>query len=121
MSKQLGLQLVPNKATPAIDAEIAQVELRALKIIRNMSKDERLSRTLELVEVVRPMTIIAGDVVATIKAELIKDIEEKRDHFVRVRSEISKAKDDAKAITDLLSAAEARLTIALTDPSLRDD
>ena len=115
MPKQLALQLVPNKAKPANDTEIAQVELRALKIVRNMSKDERLARTHELVEAVRPMTLIAGDVVAMTKAQLSKDVEDKGDHFGRMRLDIAKAKDDARAIVDLLSAAEARLTIALTN------
>jgi hypothetical protein len=115
MSKQLALQLVPNKVQPANDTEIAQIELRALKIIRNLSKDERLARTHELVEVVRPMTIVAGEVVAMTKAKLSKDVEEKRDHFVHLQSDVAKAKDDAKAIVDLLSAAEARLTVALAD------
>ena len=62
----------PNKAEPLTDTEIAQVELRALKAIRNLSKDERLARTHELVEVVRPMTIVAGDVVAMTKPQLPK-------------------------------------------------
>jgi hypothetical protein len=115
MSKQLALQLVPNKAKPATDAEIAQLEFRALKIIRNLSKDERLTRTHELVEFVRPMTIVAGEVVAMTKPQLSKDVEDKRDLFEHMRSDIAGAKDNAKAIIDLLSAAEARLTIALTN------
>jgi hypothetical protein len=119
MSKQLTLRLVPNKATPATDTEIAQLEFRALKIIRNLSKDERLTRTHELVEFVRPMTIVAGEVVAMTKAQLSKDIEDKRNLFERMRSDIAGVKDNAKAIIDLLSAAEARLTIALNNPSPR--
>ena len=115
MSKQLALRLVPNKATPATDTEIAQLEFRALKIIRNLSKDERLTRTHELAEHVRPMTIVASEVVAMTKAQLTKDVEDKRDLFERLRSDIAGAKDNAKAIIDLLSAAEARLTIALTN------
>jgi hypothetical protein len=115
MSKQLALQLVPNKAKPFTDTEIAQIELRALKVIRNLSRDERLTRTHELVEFVCPMTVIAGDVVAMTKAQLTKDVEDKRDLFVRMRSDIARVKDDAKAIIDLLSAAEARLTIALNN------
>jgi hypothetical protein len=109
------LQLAPNKAQSAIDTEIAQVELRALKVIRNLSRDERLARTRELVEIVRPMTIIACDIVAMTKAQLSKDVEDKRDLFVRWRSDIVKAKDDAKVIVDLLSAAEIHLTSALTN------
>ena len=115
MSKQLALQLVPSKAAPATEIEIAQLEFRALKAIHNLSKDERLTRVRELVECVRPMTVIAADVVAMTKAQLSKDVEDKRDLFVRMRSDIARVKDDAKAIIDLLSAAEARLTIALNN------
>jgi hypothetical protein len=115
MSKQLGLQLVPSKATPATEIEMAQLEFRALKVIRNLSKDERLTRAHELVECVRPMTVIAADVVAMTKAQLAKDVEDKRDLLVRMQSDIARVKDDAKAIIDLLWAAETRLAIALTD------
>jgi uncharacterized protein YgbK (DUF1537 family) len=121
MPKQLGLQLVPNKAKPAIDVEIAQAEFRALKIIRGLSKDERFTRMDEFLGLVRPMTIVAGEIVATTKDQLTEDVEEKRDLFVQMRSDISRAKDAAKAIVDLISTAEARITVALTNPSPRDN
>jgi uncharacterized protein YgbK (DUF1537 family) len=121
MPKQLGLELVPNKAKPAIDVEIAQAEFRALKVIRNLSKDERFTRMDEILDLVRPMTIVAGEIVAMTKDQLAEDVKEKRDLFVQMRSDITRAKDAAKAIVDLISAAEARLAGALTNPSPRDN
>ena len=117
MSKrQLALQLVPSKPKPAIDIEIAQAELRALKFLKNMSKDERLSRTHALVDSVRTITVFAADLVAMTKAQLSTDLDDKPDLFVQMRSDITRAKDAAKAIVDLISAAEARITVALTNP-----
>ena len=115
MPKQLGLRLVPGKAKPAIDVEIAQAEFRALKIIRSLSKDGRQVRMDEIIELVRPMTIAAGEIVAMTKDQLAEDVKEKRDLFVQMRSDITRAKDAAKAIVDLISAAEARLAGVLTN------
>jgi hypothetical protein len=50
------------------------------------------------------------------KDQLAEDVEEKRDLFVQMRSDITRAKDAAKAVVDLISAAEARITVALTNP-----
>jgi uncharacterized protein YgbK (DUF1537 family) len=116
MPKQLALRLVPSKAKPATDVEIAQAEFRALKTIRSLSKDERQIRMDEIVELVRPVTIAAGEIVEMTKDQLAEDVKEKRDLFVQMRSDTTRAKDAAKAIVDLISAAEARITVALTNP-----
>jgi hypothetical protein len=116
MSKtQLALRLVPGKAKPGNDVETAQAEFRALKIIRGLSKDERFTRMDEILGLVRPMTIVAGEIVATTKDQLTEDVVEKRDLFVQMRSDITRAKDAAKAIVDLISTAEAHLASALTN------
>ena len=116
MSKtQLALRLVPGKAKTGNDVEKAQAEFRALKIIRGLSKDERFTRMDEILGLVRPMTIVAGEIVATTKDQLTEDVVEKRDLFVQMRSDITRAKDAAKAIVDLISTAEARLASALTN------
>jgi hypothetical protein len=113
--KQLALQLVPGKSKPAIaiDIEIAQTELRALKFLQNMSKEERPSRVNELVDCVRSMTVVAADLVAMTKSQLSTDLGDTPDVFVQIRSDIAKRKESAKVIVDLISAAEARLAVSL--------
>jgi hypothetical protein len=119
MSKrQLALQLVPSKPKPAIDIEIAQAELRALKFLKNMSKDERLSRTHALVDSVRTITVFAADIVAMTKAQLSTDLDDKPDLFVQMRADIARGKEFARVIVDLISAAEARLAIVGTNKAI---
>jgi hypothetical protein len=122
MSKQKAdLRLAHARTTPtakeiAEEAQkFAQMEFRALKLFRNMSQDERLRQSHGFVENIRPMVVAAGEIVVMTKADLITKVEAGHDVFGEMLLDLGNTKEDAKAILDVISAAEARLVVALAN------
>jgi hypothetical protein len=122
MAKQIdGLRLVHERKRPTAKEiaeearEMAQLEFRALKLFRNTSRDQRLKQIHGFVENVRPMVVAAGEIVIMSKVELIAKVEAKHDVFGQMLMDLADKKEDAKAILDVISAAEARLMVALAN------
>jgi hypothetical protein len=61
------------------------------------------------------MVVAAGEIVTMNKAELIAKVEAGHDVFGELLLDIADKKEDAKAILDVISAAEARLVVALAN------
>jgi hypothetical protein len=122
MSKQKAdLRLVHARKPPAAKEiaeeaqKFAQMEFRALKLFRNMSQDERLRQSHGFVENIRPMVVAAGEIVVMTKADLITKVEAGHNVIGEMLLDLANTKEDAKAILDVISAAEARLVVALAN------
>jgi hypothetical protein len=117
-SKKPTLQVAPT-GRPATTAEIAQVEFRALMEFRNLTKTERLAKVEDAAERVRAMALLASEIVAKEKPELIALVEEEYDALGPFLIQLGHATKAAKALADVIGAGEARLAVALAN--IEDD
>jgi hypothetical protein len=107
-----GLALVP-KGEPAPSAEIAMMEIRVLKAIRGLSKEERTKRSIAIGRSLRPMAVLAADIVALSKAELGAKVADDAALFGGFLTDLAQAKADAKALLDVVRVAESSIVAAL--------
>ena len=98
---------------PATIGEIASVEFLGLKDFFTMSKDQRLRDTEALIEQIRPMAILAVELLAFDKVELIAKVSSDCERWGPFLATLADAVDALKALQDIVSAAEARMAIAL--------
>jgi hypothetical protein len=113
------LQAVP-KGKPVTHAEVAQLEFRALKQFRNLSKTERIQKIHDTVDRIRPMAVLASELLTKEKPELIALVDEQYDEkFGPFLMQLAHATNDAKALADVIGAAEVRLAAALAN--IEDD
>jgi hypothetical protein len=107
-----GLVLVP-KGEPAPSADIAMMEIRVLKAIRGLSKEERTKRSIAIGRSLRPMAVLAADIVALSKAELGAKVADQSELFGGFLTDLAQAKADAKALLDVVRVAESSIAAAL--------
>jgi hypothetical protein len=112
------LQVVP-KGPPVTHAEIAQMEFRALKEFRNLTKTERLAKVQDAAERVRAMALLASEIVAKEKPELIALVEEEYAALGPFLIQLGHATKEAKALADVIGVGEIRLAVALAN--IEDD
>ena len=99
---------------PATIGEIASVEFLGLKDFFTMSKDERFRDTEALIEQIRPMAILAVELLAFDKLDLIAKVSS--DHrWGPLLTALADTVDSLKALQEIVGAAEARMTIALAN------
>jgi hypothetical protein len=103
------------KGTPATIKSIAAFEFAAVKEFRNLSKVERLRNAHGLVDRVRPMAVIAGEILAVPKEELIAKVADGYEILGPCLMQLADAKDDARALMELIGSAEVRLAVALAN------
>jgi hypothetical protein len=109
-----GLRLVP-KGAPEPGAEIAMMEFRALKAIRGLSTEERIERSVAIGRSMRRMALLAAEIIAVNKDELAAKVADASDLFGGFLTDLAQAKADAKALHDVIGAAENWLTAALVN------
>jgi hypothetical protein len=114
MSKKPILNVVP-KGTPVTQAQLAQLEFRALKQFRNLTKDQRVQKIHDTVDRVRPMAVLASEILAKEKPDLVKLVDEQHDKFGPFLMELAHAHTSAKGLLDVIGAAEIRLAVALAN------
>lgn len=114
MSNKPTLELVP-KPIPATVAEIAQVEFRALKEFRNLTKAERLDKIQDAAERVRTMALLASEIVTKEKPELIALVAEQYAALAPFLIQLGHAGTAARSLVDVIVAGEARLVVALAN------
>ena len=88
--------------------EIAAIEFAAVKQLRRLSKRARLKKAHEIVGRVRPMVLLAGEIMAADKAQLISMVEEAYDEFGPALMLLANARTDARALVEIIRAAEVR-------------
>ena len=113
MSKQKAdLRLVP-RSQPATAQELAQMEFRALKYFRGLSEPQRIEKTYQVIDAIRPMAVFASSIVAMEKSELIAWVKAEDKRFEEAILELGRVRDDAKSVSEIISSAVARLGVAL--------
>jgi hypothetical protein len=108
------LKLVPN-GRPATVQEIAQLEFRASKFFRGLSQRERIKKTHDIIDRMRPMAVLGAEIAAMSKPELIAKVDEEYETFGPFLMQLAHTTADAKALLDVLSSAECRLAVALAN------
>jgi hypothetical protein len=103
------------KPMPATAAQIAELEFAAVKGLRAMNKVQRLVHVHMLMDELRAMTVIASEILACEKDELIAKTNREYETFGPCLMELAKAGDTAKAVLNILQSAEMRLAIALAN------
>jgi hypothetical protein len=114
MSSKPKLTLVP-RGRPATHAEIAQIEFRAVKFFRGMSQTERTTKIHAVVDRLRPLAVIASEMVAMTKPELIERVSENYDTLGPLLMQLADLRDEIKALSDTTAAAEVGLACALAN------
>jgi hypothetical protein len=108
------LRLVPNgERTPG--AEIQTMEIRVLKAIRGLSREERTRRSVAIGKRLRPMAVLAADIVAMNQAELGAKVATNSSLFDGFLTDLGEAKADAKALLEVIGVAEHCVAAALAN------
>jgi len=103
------------KRKAATVVEIAALKFKAIKQIRAVSKKQRLKNAHSMIERLRPMAVLAGEIVAMDKAELISRVRDRYDEFGPFLMMFAEARQTVAAVREIIGAAEARLAVALAN------
>ena len=109
------LKNITTPSPPATVAQIAAVKFRGTGPYKRMGSRGRLTNAHALVDRLRPMCVVAIELMSMHKAELIKRVDEHHDTFGQALMELNEAGKDAAAMLDVISSAEARLMVALAN------
>lgn len=107
------MRVIDNKSAPATAANISMLEFKAVKRLRGLSSKQRIKKAHAIADSLRPMSVIALEIVVCEKAELIAKVQAGHDTFGPFLMELAHAKDNARALMEVLEAAEMRLAVAL--------
>jgi hypothetical protein len=100
---------------PATIDEMAAAEFQDLKAFFKMPKDDRLRNINVLIEQIRPMAILAVELLEFDKLELIAKVSADPARLSAFLTGIADAVDALEALKDIVSVAEARMVIALAN------
>jgi hypothetical protein len=106
---------------PATHAQIAAFEFKSIKALRAMDAKQRMQRGHELIESLRGFLVIAGEIVSDDKAELITKVRTQYHVFGELLMDLAHAADRARTVLETITAAEARLAVALANIEPDDD
>jgi hypothetical protein len=109
------MRLIKTPQTPATVDSLAAMEFAAVKDFRKYDKTERLTKSHKMIEDLRPMLVLAVELMALDKAELVDKLASDEGHatFGPALMWFAHAADKAKAVHELLHSAELRLATAL--------
>jgi hypothetical protein len=100
---------------PATVASIAAIEFGGVKEFVQMTKDERLRKIHGLLDNVRPIAMLAGELMASDKDELIAKLAPNIDMWGVFLMGLADAGDDLKMLHNIVSSAEMRLAVAFAN------
>lgn len=106
---------------PATHGEIAALEFAPAKELRRLSKTARLTKSHEMVDRVRPMLVLAAEIVAMKKEKLIALVDEDHKTFGPFLMDLAHAGKDAEALAGIIRTAEIRLAVALANVEPDED
>ena len=115
MSDAPQLTVHSSPRTPVSVSQLAAMEFKGAKDIAAMSKDERLRKIHGLVDNVRPMAVLAGELMAFDKDELIAKVAANIELHGPFLMALAHAGDDLKALQNIVMSAEMRLAVALAN------
>jgi len=102
-----------DKGPPATSAQIAAFEFKSIRQFQGMTKEKRLKLAHENADILRAMAVVAIEIVALDKSELIAKVRENYDKFGPFLMELAHARDHAQAFMEFIGSAETRLAVAL--------
>ncbi|MDB5599355.1 MAG: hypothetical protein JWN71_1399 [Xanthobacteraceae bacterium] len=114
MTRKLRL-IKERKGSPATVDQIAAMDFAAVKEYRGLTKVERLKKLHRAADYVRALAVIASEIVAMEKPELVAKVDDKYEQFGPFLMELAHAKDTARELMEMIGAAEIRLAIALAN------
>lgn len=100
---------------PASVSQLAALEFAAVREFRKYSRNDRLRKAHGIVDSLRPITVIALEIIAMDKGELIRRVRKQYDTFGPFLAELSQATDAASSLLDIVKSAECRLAVALAN------
>jgi hypothetical protein len=103
------------EAEPVTIDEIASVDFKSVKTYFTIPEDQRLHNADVLIDQIRPMAILAVELFAFDKLELIAKVSSAPDLWGFCLTALGETTDALKALQDIVGAAEARMTIALAN------
>jgi predicted ATPase with chaperone activity len=93
--------------------QIAAMQFTAQRAFRRHSKKERVELTAGLAEKVKLPAVVAVEIIAMTKKELVDHVAGDLEKWGSSLMEFAKAHDDAKALCEIIGTAEARLAVAV--------
>ena len=93
--------------------QIAAMQFTAQRTLRRHSKKERVDLTVGLAEKVKLPAVIAVEIIAMSKKELVEHVAGDLEKWGPSLMDFAKAHDGAKALCELIGSAEARLAVAI--------
>jgi hypothetical protein len=109
------MHLINTPKTKSTVKSIVALEFAAVKEFRGCDKAKRLTKSHNMIERLRPMLVLAVELMALTKPELVEKLESEEGHavFGPFLMQLADAADTAKAVHELLHSAELRLASAL--------
>jgi hypothetical protein len=95
--------------------DIASIEFRGLKDFSSMSKDERRRDTNALFDQLRPIAILAVELLSLDKDELVNKAAAEKDTWGSLLSALAATAESLKGFQEIFSAVEIRLAVALAN------
>ena len=93
--------------------QIAAMQFTAQRAMRAHSKQERVELTAGLVEKVKLPAVVAVEIIAMTKKELVDHVAGDLEKWGPSLMALAEAHDDAKALCEIIGTAEARLAVAV--------
>ena len=100
-------------SNPATHSEIAALEFGAVAEFRAMSREERRDKVKKMFEGLYTVAVLSAEIVGRDKASLIQTIEENYTVWGPSLMALAGAREDVRAISDLIGSAEGRLASAM--------
>ena len=106
-------------AAQSVSIELSDLRLHREELNRVASGENHGG--IQIVRSLWPITNMAAEVVAMTKPELIEMVCKTHDKCDDFLMELADARDTAKALAEVVGAAEARLTVALANVEANED
>jgi hypothetical protein len=115
------MRVIKADRTPATVEAIAALQFAAVKQFRGSTQEERIRKAHALADRIRPTLVIACELVGLERAELIDRVEKNYEVLGPALMALAHAREDAKAILEILASAEVRLATALANVEAEED
>ena len=89
------------------------MQFAAVKEFQGLSKEERIGLAHDKIELMRPYAVIAGEILAQDKDNLIATVRANHDLWGPFLMGLAEASETAQALLEILHSAECRLAVAL--------
>src|SRR6266508_1132774 len=109
------LSVIENNSPPATHASIAALQFSDVKLFRNMTQAQRLKKSHDIADAVRPVAVLAAELLAIDKAELVAKVKTEYEVLGPMLMWLAHGAENARCMMNIIKSAEARLAIALAN------